>query len=909
MTFLNDHIGSTTRLLAAFLMALTLGALVACESSSQPAAGTLSTGSVEKSFPSASSVPSALDPPPSTPAPSPGLPPTDTARPQSSGLVVNPPVPTSPAEAADPTPFPPGAAETGNASTEPLWRHEAELAGLGNPVVVDGVVYVGTANIMNALDARTGALLWSYGTDGILWGSPLVDDGAVYFGPFNRHVYAVDARAGTLLWRYAAEHDVSAMAVADGMIYASTENGPLIALEAQSGEMAWSHQPEGEVGWPGVGDGVVYLGTETHLLILDARTGRVLSRLETGRFFWHLVLVDGVLYGATVTQDPVGLGHAVHAFDPATGEGIWSYETDDGVAVAPVVEDGVAYVGSQDGYLYALDSQTGELVWRYWIEDDDAVWGRPTLADGTVYFGSAGCCAYALDAATGQLLWRYETGGLVSTPAVSADGTVYVGSMGGSVYALPGPGAGPFPTPTPLSASEPQLTPEPLPTDPAARVAWMRQIGNANVVLYEEVNGVVYARSADGHAHAFSAEDGRELWRYYMGEDHIMDTIRDGVAYVRSRDGVVRALDAASGNLLWTYGGGDDYFVSVSAADGKTYVGFVEGLLALDTRTGEKLWILDAAGVPLPHVAVHDGVAYPYSSFIRYSHIYAVAAGTGELLWEFRAPDAIETPPALVNGTVYVGSDGKVHALDAATGELHWMYDTALLRGPSEGLWPRIFAAPIVVDAMVYVGTVEGGTGETFEERHSVVYALDAATGDLVWHRRTDGAGDYLQEEDGVLFLTSRHGITPTWGMDPPTEWESRLLASRHGIPPAWGMDPPTEWESRLLNGYLHVLDAATGNMIWTRRTNGNPISTTGIDEDVLYVHSIDEYAYTHYGNANALAMRPEEHQYVTAFSVATGQPLWFYRARRFSSVLTTTEHGLVFVSLPGGWVYALTEP
>ena len=337
-------------------------------------------------------------------------------------------------------------------------------------------------------------------------------------------------------------------------------------------------------------------------------------------------------------------------------------------------------------------------------------------------------------------------------------------------------------------------------------------------------------------------------------------------------------------------------------------------------------------GVPLPHVAVHDAVAFPYSSIIRYSHVYAVDTSAGELLWEFRAPDAIETPPTVVGDTVYVGSDGKMYALDAATGELRWMYDTALLRGPSEGLWPRIFAAPIVVDAMVYVGTVEEGIGEPFEEGHSVVYALDAATGYLVWHRRTDGAGDYLQEEDGVLFLTSRHGIQPTWGvdpptewespllasrhgipptwgMDPPTEWESPLLASRHGIPPTWGMDPPTEWESPLLNGYLHVLDAATGNMIWTGRTNGNPISTTGIDEDVLYVHSIDEYAYTHYGNANALAMRPEEHQYVTAFSVATGQPLWFYRARRFSSVLTTTEHGLVFVSLPGGWVYALTEP
>ena len=461
-----------------------------------------------------------------------------------------------------------------------------------------------------------------------------MDDGAVYFGPFNRHVYAVDARAGTLLWRYAAEHDVSFMAMAHGMIYASTENGPLIALAAQSGEMAWSHQPEGEVGWPGVGDGVVYLGTETHLLILDARTGRVLFRLETDHFFWHLVLVDGVLYGATVTQDPVGLGHAVHALDPATGEGIWSYETDDGVTVAPVVEDGVAYVASRDGHLYALHAGTGELRWSHRVEDEDAVWGRPTLADGMVYFGSADCCAYALDAATGQLLWRYETGGLVSTPAVSADGTVYVGSMDGSVYALQGPGAGPFPTPTPLSGSEPQLTPEPHSAPPEARVAWMREVSDANIVLYEEVAGVVYARSGGGYAHAFSADDGRELWRYHMGEErghHIMGPIRDGVAYVRSRDGVVRALDAASGNLLWTYGGGDDYFVSVSAADGKAYVGFEEGLLALDAATGEKLWSFAAAGMPLPDVVVRHRIAYPYSPF-SYSHVYAVDTSAGELL-------------------------------------------------------------------------------------------------------------------------------------------------------------------------------------------------------------------------------------------------------------------------------------
>ena len=893
MSSLNHHIGLTTLLFAALLVALTLGALTACENVREPRSHPdnvpLSTASVERGIPKESPVPSTLNPPTSTPAPSPGLPPTHTSQPQSSGPPVNTPAPTSPADATDPTPSSAGAVAAENTGTGPLWRYEAELAGLSNPVVVDSVVYVGTANAMNALDARTGALLWSYATEGILWGSPLVNDGAVYFGPFNRHVYAVDAPGGTLLWRYAAEHDVAFLAMAYGMIYASTENGPLIALEAQSGEMAWSHQAEGEIGWPGVGDGVVYLGTETHLLKLDSRTGRVLSHLETDHFFWHLVLVDGVLYGATVTRDPVELGHAVHALDPATGEEIWSYETDDGMTVAPVVEDGVAYVASLDGHLYALHAGTGELRWRHRVEDDDAVWGIPTLADGVVYFGSADCCAYALDAATGQLLWRYETGALVSTPAVSEDGAVYVGSMDGSVYALRGPDAGPFPALTPLPTHEPPPAPEIQPPPPAARVAWKRQIGGANIVLYEEVNGVVYARSTDGHAHAFSAEDGREHWRYYMGEErdhHIMDLIRDQIAYVRSRDGVVRALDATSGRLLWTYGGGEDYFVSVSSGEGKTYVGFAEGLLALDTATGEKLWRFGAVGVPLPHVVVRDGVAYPYSSFISYSHVYAVAAGTGELLWEFRAPDAIETPPSFVNGTVYVGAGGKVYALDAATGELRWMYDTALLRGPVQGYWPRIFAAPIIVDDVAYVGTVEGGTGELFEELHSVLYALDAASGRPIWHSQVDGAGHYLQENDGVLFLTGRHGITPISGMDPQPEWESRLL-----------------------NGYLHAVDASTGEVLWEARTNGNPTSGTGIRQGVLYVHSINEYAYTNYPNANARDLGPEEYARVTAFSSANGQPLWSYGAPRFSSTLTATDHALAFVALPDGWVYAFTEP
>ena len=52
------------------------------------------------------------------------------------------------------------------------------------------------------------------------------------------------------------------------------------------------------------------------------------------------------------------------------------------------------------------------------------------MSDGVVYVGSVDHHVYALDAETGELLWRYETGaGVFSSPAVS-DGVVYVGSYG-----------------------------------------------------------------------------------------------------------------------------------------------------------------------------------------------------------------------------------------------------------------------------------------------------------------------------------------------------------------------------------------------------------------------------------------------------------------------------------------------
>jgi outer membrane protein assembly factor BamB len=66
-----------------------------------------------------------------------------------------------------------------------------------SPAVANGVVYVGSGlKQLVAFDAATGAALWSYATGGVVESSPAVVNGTVYAGSNDGNVYAFDLSAG-----------------------------------------------------------------------------------------------------------------------------------------------------------------------------------------------------------------------------------------------------------------------------------------------------------------------------------------------------------------------------------------------------------------------------------------------------------------------------------------------------------------------------------------------------------------------------------------------------------------------------------------------------------------------------------------------------------------------------------------
>ncbi|UCC88400.1 MAG: PQQ-binding-like beta-propeller repeat protein [Anaerolineales bacterium] len=340
---------------------------------------------------------------------------------------------------------------------------------------------------------------------------------------------------------------------------------------------------------------------------------------------------------------------------PKHGELLWQFTTKSTIMTTPVVVDGVAYVGSQDGFLRALDSHTGEEKWKF--DAGRPVLSTPAVARGTVYFGS-GCIGgsdyclrrragsdyyfYALDRQTGQEKWRFQVGGGVASSPLIAHGLVYFGSEDQHLYALD----------SRTGQQKWRFTTE--------DVVWGSP-AMADGVVYFGAGCYLCTTSEDRHLYAVDSQTGREMWRFETG-DWVESTpvVADGVVYFGSGDTHVYAVDSQTGQEKWrfkTEGGVQD---SLALSAGVVYVGSRDQhLYAIDSRTGQELWKVETGGASLYGPAIADGVVYFGSNAT--SDLYALDSQTGQVLWRFQnfvsCCHSGGSGLALGEGVMYIVSD------------------------------------------------------------------------------------------------------------------------------------------------------------------------------------------------------------------------------------------------------------
>ena len=125
---------------------------------------------------------------------------------------------------------------------------------------------------------------------------------------------------------------------------------------------------------------------------------------------------------------------SIRAYDTDTGAQVWRVYTEGPVRFAPTVWEGKVYAGSDDGFVYCLDAQTGARLWSFRGAPKDrpdrrhlgnnrliSFWpvrGGPIVHQGRLYVGvglwpAYGVWVYALDARTGTVVWENGDLGLI----------------------------------------------------------------------------------------------------------------------------------------------------------------------------------------------------------------------------------------------------------------------------------------------------------------------------------------------------------------------------------------------------------------------------------------------------------------------------------------------------------------
>lgn len=281
------------------------------------------------------------------------------------------------------------------------------------PVVKGGVMYISATARLHAIDAKTGAGIWTW--------QPAKD------APERLETASI----GDLLNAGFGIPNPPGVSLGGGMVFAGLMDGHVAALEEKTGKVVWTRQIGFEIpkigqavsGTPAYADGIVFAGLANgdwafrgKAMALDAKTGRILWEFNTipdagqagrdswpsardekygdvykqgGAGVWHPPAVDpelGLVYYITGNAVPMFGGEArkgdnlytasILALEMKTGRLRWHYQVvhhdlwDADIAIPHILYD--AQVNGQtrkalaamraDGYLFLLDRQTGKPI-------------------------------------------------------------------------------------------------------------------------------------------------------------------------------------------------------------------------------------------------------------------------------------------------------------------------------------------------------------------------------------------------------------------------------------------------------------------------------------------------------------------------------------------------------------------
>ena len=443
----------------------------------------------------------------------------------------------------------------------------------GTPLVVDGVLYFeGSYNVLRAVDAATGALLWEYDPEVIahagdrlrvMWDASrgiAFYEGKVYVATVDGRLIAVDASTGAPLWSVqtfdpelplfitgAPKAFRGLVVIGNGGTEMGAIRGYLDAYDADTGERVWR--------WYTV-PGNPADGFENDAMAMAAETWTgEWWRFGGGGTVWHAITYDPefdqVIFGTgngspwnRRVRSPGGGDNlflcAVVALDATTGAYRWHYQTTPGetwdynsnmdIVLADLTIDGrevkAALHAPKNGFFYVLDRADGTLVSAEpfatvtWATGVDPETGRPVEVEGARYEeGPAAVQPSAIGAHSWHAMSYNPRTGLAYIPAIDVVGGYSDLTVDAEAWESPDwrfdAAVDPLTTDIPADAGTSTLKA----WDPVAqRLAWESPTpGMWNAGTLTTAGNLVFQGHADGRLLAHRADDGEVVWSHDLG--------------------------------------------------------------------------------------------------------------------------------------------------------------------------------------------------------------------------------------------------------------------------------------------------------------------------------------------------------------------------------------------------------
>ncbi len=343
---------------------------------------------------------------------------------------------------------------------EVFWSYDApEKSDISGLVYQDGKLYFSFGKLVSALNLNNNKVLWTKNLGWELnedYGALALTDNKLIVQT-KRGIQTLNAETGEKLWSYklplyyifAKEpNQVTPPVVAGDKVFFGSNDDNLYAIRIEDGKLVWRFKTQGNIhSIPAVSDDKICFGTEDEdwsVYCLKASTGEILWRKqfatsrEAGGGMFH---VPAVIFESLVLIGEEGGGKGVrtsgvsvppvpsnfYALDINSGEIVWKFLASDWIVTMPAVAYEKVYFSSWDGNIYALDVKNGELVWK-------AKGGSsPIVADKKVFVGSPYSATpssekaiFAYNAENGEIIWQYQTED-IPRHLIIAEGKLYVG--------------------------------------------------------------------------------------------------------------------------------------------------------------------------------------------------------------------------------------------------------------------------------------------------------------------------------------------------------------------------------------------------------------------------------------------------------------------------------------------------